>query len=201
MLVRTFLKVLGGAIILPATAALPGCSSAIPTEATISWRGPGAETDVRRWVLSYALLAPHSHNLQSWIADIRQPEEIVLRCDPSRLLPQTDPYSRQIMMSHGTFLELLDLAARERGFKADIELFPEGSVDAERLDARPVGVAMQPLQQALQEYPEQQANHQAIRQNCGATHLGQTVQMWARVGYAPEVPAAPRRPLVDILRA
>ena len=32
--------------------------------------------------------------------------------DRSRLLPETDPFSRQIMMSHGTFLELLDLAAR-----------------------------------------------------------------------------------------
>lgn len=384
MKVRAFLKVLGGAIILPATVGLPGCSSAIPTEATLGWHGPSLDADIRRWVLSYALLAPHSHNLQSWIADIRKPGEIVLRCDLSRLLPETDPYSRQIMMSHGTFLELLDLAARERGFRADIELFPEGSFDAVRLDARPVarvrlhpdatiqkdplfaqivkrrtnrslydmhhpvppqvwaamsqalgdgkirlgyvdlgspelmaqhrriasdawrtelitartvlesykvlrvgaeeilkhrdgisimdpklvwldrlglfdrlrapepdayattsqikefdakldatpsflwmntpqndrlaqiaagrayarvqlagtahGVAMQPLQQALQEYTEQQANHRAIHQRCGATQAGQTVQMWARVGYAPEVPAAPRRPLVDILR-
>jgi hypothetical protein len=384
MKVRAFLKVLGGAIIFPATVALPGCSSEIPTEATIGWRGPELDTEVRRWVLSYALLAPHSHNLQSWIADIRTPGEIVLRCDLSRLLPQTDPYSRQIMMSHGTFLELLDLAARERGFRADIELFPEGSFAAERLDARPVarirlhpdatiqkdplfaqilkrrtnrsfyearrpappqawaamsqaigsdkvvlgyvdlgspeqiaqhrriasdawrielttartvlesykvlrigadevlkhrdgisvmdpklvwldrlglfdcsrapepdafattsqikefdakldatpsflwmttarndrfaqivagrayarvqlaatayGVAMQPIQQALQEYAEQRTNYQAIHQHCGATQAGQTVQMWARVGYAPEVPAAPRRPLADILR-
>jgi hypothetical protein len=132
---------LGGAIILPATTGLTGltgCSAEIPPEATIGWREPGAETDIRRWVLSYALLAPHSHNLQSWIADIRRPAEIVLRCDLSRLLPETDPYSRQIMMSHGTFLELLDLAARERGFRADIELFPEGSFDVVRLDARPV---------------------------------------------------------------
>ena len=28
-----------------------------------------------------------------------------------RLLPETDPLSRQIMMSQGTFIELLDIAA------------------------------------------------------------------------------------------
>jgi hypothetical protein len=40
----------------------------------------------------------------------------------TRLLPETDPFGRQIMMSHGTFLELLDLAARERGQRAEITL-------------------------------------------------------------------------------
>ena len=55
---RKFLKVIGGAIIVPAAAGLPGCSAEIPPEATIGWRGPGNETDVRRWLLSFALLAP-----------------------------------------------------------------------------------------------------------------------------------------------
>jgi hypothetical protein len=56
----------------------------------------------------------------------------------NRLLPETDPYSRQIMMSHGTFLELLELAAFERGLRADIELFPEGEFAPEKIDNRPV---------------------------------------------------------------
>ena len=79
-----------------------------------AWQGPASdEVDVRRWVLAYAILAPHSHNLQSWLVDLRQPGEIALYCDLTRLLPETDPFSRQIMMSQGTFLELLDIAARE----------------------------------------------------------------------------------------
>jgi hypothetical protein len=93
---------------------------------------------VRRWVLSYAILAPHSHNLQSWLVDLRQPNEITLYCDLTRLLPETDPLSRQIMMSHGTFLELLDLAARRKGLRADIELFPQGQFGPDKLDTRPV---------------------------------------------------------------
>jgi hypothetical protein len=76
--------------------------------------------------------------LQSWLVDLRRPQEIVLYCDPGRLLPETDPFSRQIMMSHGTFLELVELAAMERGLRAEIELFPEGEFAPEKIDNRPV---------------------------------------------------------------
>ncbi len=141
---RNFIRLTGGGIIAAATlgtVGLTGCAPAMPTDAIEGWRGPApdlATTDVRRWLLSYAILAPHSHNLQSWIVDLGTPNEILLRCDSKRLLPQTDPLSRQIMMSHGTFLELLDLAAKEHGLRAGIDLFPEGTFGPERLDARPV---------------------------------------------------------------
>ena len=62
------------------------------------------------------------------------------------------------------------------------------------------GLAMQPLSQALQEYPEQQGPYGDIHRLCGAAATGQTLQMWARVGYAPAVPPAPRRRLADFIR-
>lgn len=140
---RNFIRLAGGGTVAAATAlsGLSGCSSALPAEAIEAWRGPDAalaSTDVRRWILSYAILAPHSHNLQSWIADLRTPGEITLTCDLTRLLPETDPMGRQIMMSHGTFLELLDMAAKEQGLRADITLFPEGAFGPDKIDARPV---------------------------------------------------------------
>ena len=138
---RNFIRITGGGTIAAATvstAGLAGCSPGMPPEAIEAWQGPAPDGDVRRWLLSYAILAPHSHNLQSWVVDLGTPDEILLRCDLKRLLPQTDPLSRQIMMSHGTFLELLDLAARERGLRADIALFPQGVFGADKLDGRPV---------------------------------------------------------------
>ena len=136
---RRFIRVLGSSgVILAAAPGLAACSEQMPAAAIEAWNGPGPQADPRRWILSYAILAPHSHNLQSWVVDLSVPDEIVLRCDLSRLLPETDPYSRQIMMSHGTFLELLDLAARERGLRADITLFPEGAFGPAQLDRRPV---------------------------------------------------------------
>ena len=137
---RRFIRIAGGGVILAATAASAGCSVAMPPEAVAPWQGPGNEADLRRWILSYAILAPHSHNLQSWVVDLGVPGQILLRCDLQRLLPETDPYSRQIMMSHGTFIELLDIAARERGQRAEVTLFPEGAFAPDRLDERPVAL-------------------------------------------------------------
>jgi hypothetical protein len=151
---RRFLRLAGGGLIAGASIGGAGCSSAMPEDAVDAWRGPQGETDLRRWVLSYAILAPHSHNLQSWSIELTADDGMVLHCDPGRLLPETDPHGRQIMMSHGTFLELLDLAARERGHRAEIELFPQGAYTPERIDERPVarirlvaepGIARDPL--------------------------------------------------------
>jgi len=135
---RVFIRRAGGGLVFAALPSLSGCSSEIPAEAVAAWQGPMNAANEREWILSYAILAPHSHNLQSWLVDLRQPDEITLYCDLSRLLPETDPYSRQIMMSHGTFLELLDLAARQKGLRAEIELFPEGEFDSTKIDQRPV---------------------------------------------------------------
>jgi hypothetical protein len=136
---RAFVRLVGGGVVMAAGASAAGCSSGVPAEAVAAWNAPGAgESDLRRWILAHAILAPHSHNLQSWLVDLRSPGEIVLRCDLERLLPETDPFSRQIMMSQGTFIELVDLAARERGQRAEITLFPEGAPGPDKLDSRPV---------------------------------------------------------------
>jgi hypothetical protein len=52
---------------------------------------------------------------------------------------------------------------------------------------------MQPLQQALQEYPEQAKPYAEIHRLLGADRPAQTVQMWARAGFADPVEPAPRR--------
>ncbi|MDP9043201.1 MAG: twin-arginine translocation signal domain-containing protein [Pseudomonadota bacterium] len=135
---RDFMRLTAASGAALATATGAGCSQHMPPDAIAAWQGPGDEPDIRRWILGYAILAPHSHNLQSWLVDLSTPGEIGLRCDLTRLLPETDPFSRQIMMSHGTFLELLDIAARERGLRADMSLFPDGAFGPSTLDQRPV---------------------------------------------------------------
>ena len=88
---RQFIRVAGGGVIVAATATAAGCSSSMPPEAVASWQGPGAEPDLRRWILGHAILAPHSHNLQSWVVDLSVPDQILLRCDLQRLLPRDRP--------------------------------------------------------------------------------------------------------------
>jgi len=57
------------------------------------------------------------------------------------------------------------------------------------------GISMQPLQQALQEYPEQQGPYGEIYNFLNASSPRHTVQMWARLGYGPQIEPAPRRGL------
>lgn len=138
---RSVLRVLGGGVMAaPALGLLSACSSALPPQALAAWQAATTMevgTDPRRWMLAHAILAPHSHNLQSWLVDLREPDAITLHCDLTRLLPETDPYSRQMMMSQGTFLEVLALAAQEQGYRADIRLFPQGEPGPSRLDTKP----------------------------------------------------------------
>lgn len=128
---RKFIKLVGGGVVVAAGAAGAGLLMSapifrIPDSAVAAWRAPEPELELRRLVLSYAILAPNPHNLQPWIADLRNPDEIALSLDPDRFLPATDPFGRQILMGAGAFIELLALAAADRGHRADVILFPKG---------------------------------------------------------------------------
>ncbi|MDX2234055.1 MAG: nitroreductase family protein [Hyphomonadaceae bacterium] len=121
-----------------ALAALPACAPSGLPDPAAAWRTPGAgETDPRRHALAHAILAPNPHNMQPWLVALPGQDEIVLTADLTRLLPATDPPNRQIVLGCGAFLELLDLAARETGHRAEITLWPEGEPQPV-LDARPV---------------------------------------------------------------
>jgi len=202
---RQFIRLVGGGAVtaitgtaLVATAGLSGCAHGIPAEALEAWAGPSGavsqDADVRRWLLSYAILAPHSHNLQSWLADLRTPGQITLYCDLKRVLPQTDPLSRQIMMSHGTFLELLDIAARERGLRADIALFPKGAFGPSTLDARPVATVRLTPDTSVQKDPlfAQILRRHTNRSSYDITRTVPAAAWAAMAGAAAGAPAAVR---------
>ncbi len=128
---KTFIRLAGGGVLAAAGGWLAAMSgAAVPAAATAAWRVPPAGEEPRRWVLAHALLAPNPHNLQPWMADLRKPDEVLLSLDPERTLPATDPFGRQIMMGAGAFLELLALTAADIGYRADVELFPEGESQA-----------------------------------------------------------------------
>lgn len=95
--------------------------------AYLAWQGPPAEADRRLRLIGWARLAPSSHNLQPWRIRLEaDPAQFTLFADPARLHTATDPYLRQTTISQGTFLEILVLAARSNGLRADITPFPDG---------------------------------------------------------------------------
>jgi hypothetical protein len=135
---RDFIRLLGGGAVAAATVGIAGCSTAYPSAAVAPWQGPGAEPDLRRWALGYAVLAPSAHNRQPWLVDLREPGSITLYVDRERLLPETDPWNRQIMISQGTFIEALLIALRQKNLTPQLQMFPQGEFAPRAVDERAV---------------------------------------------------------------
>ncbi len=158
---RRFLKwTLGGFAALSTAAVAGGVGISlipdVPAVAISPWQAAGQGRDPRERALSYAALAPNPHNLQSWLIELVGDDRIRLYVDRSRLLPETDPFSRQIVIGQGCFLETLALGAGVSGYRAEVSLFPNGSFEANGVDHRPVadirliaGGKADPLAQAI----------------------------------------------------
>ncbi len=136
---RKTLAVLGGGFICAAGGGAYAVTR-MPRTAVAPWAQVNAYEDARMRALSYAILAPNPHNRQPWIVDLGTPGQVTLFADTGRLLPHTDPFSRQIVIGLGCFLEMMALAAAADGYKVTFDLFPEGE-DGQALDGRPVAVA------------------------------------------------------------
>jgi hypothetical protein len=94
-------------------------------------------SDPRMKVVAQALLAPSGHNMQPWTIklDATDPDALFLYTDPKRLTPAVDPFARQTLVSQGTFLAYLRVAAEHLGYSATFALFPNGAYDETRLAA------------------------------------------------------------------
>lgn len=136
---RKTLSILGGGTIIAAGSMAYAVTRPQQT-AHLPWQKAGQYTETRQQALSYAILAPNPHNRQPWVVDLSVPDQVTLFVDTTRLLPHTDPFSRQIVIGLGCFLEVMSLAAAQQGDAVDLDVFPEGD-DPDRLDLRPVAVA------------------------------------------------------------
>jgi len=116
---RAFLS-LGGSALLACAAPelLSGCGASLEA-VNKSWTEPvgvPAANDPRLSALSYALLAPSSHNTQPWFVDLGDANRIQVYSDPSRRLPHADPLNRQLLVSLGTFVETCSIALTHDGY-------------------------------------------------------------------------------------
>lgn len=138
---RKAIALIGGGTILAASGAGAFAVTREPRTALDPWATAGGHRDIRRSALSFALLAPNPHNRQPWIVNLAAENEVVLYADAGRLLPETDPFNRQITIGLGCFLEVMRMAAAQQGHRVDLDLFPDGE-DPAALDGRPVARAV-----------------------------------------------------------
>ena len=96
--------------------------------------------------INFGITAPNAHNTQPWKFKILNSNEFLLYVDEKRILPITDPLTRQICMSQGTFLETMMIGATGIGFRAEINLFPEGEYSISMVGKKPVArVLLKPV--------------------------------------------------------
>lgn len=132
---RKTLALLGGGCIVAAGAGVGGfVATRRPDIALQPWDQAGGYDDVRMYALSYAILAPNPHNRQPWLVELVGKEQVILHRDKSREIPDTDPFQRQLVIGLGCFLELMVIAAAERGYGVNLDIYPDG-------DDGPVAIA------------------------------------------------------------
>lgn len=150
---RQFLKIVGSASIILAAGSASFITAREPKAALMPWKDASSlYADPMRRALSYAILAPNPHNRQPWIVRFISDTEVSLLCDLDRLLPTTDPFSRQIVIGLGCFLELFKIAAAEQGYIANIDYFPSGEPES-ALDERPIAKLSLVRQEGLMRDP------------------------------------------------
>lgn len=89
----------------------------------------GTQKEQLQYLISYALLAPSSHNTQPWKFDI-QDNIIRVYSDVSRWLRVADSDKREMYISIGCALENLLIAAEHFGFDYELDYFPESGNEA-----------------------------------------------------------------------
>lgn len=135
---RQFLRIVGSTAVIAAAGATGFIVTRTPEKALAPWTAAGsAYTDPRKRALSYAVLAPNPHNQQPWLVTLEGDDSFTLSCDLDQMLPHTDPLNRQIVIGLGCFLELMRMAAASDGYRAEVDLFPEGEPEP-LLDGRPI---------------------------------------------------------------
>jgi hypothetical protein len=139
---RNALYAVGGATVALVGAGGLFAATRTPDKAYEAWAEIESATppDIRLDAFRHAILAPNPHNRQPWRIKLVGTDQALISCDLEKRLPQTDPFDRQTVIGFGCFLEIARIAAAERGFRMDIEPFPEG-LPGERLDARLIAAA------------------------------------------------------------
>ena len=87
-------------------------------------------------ILYLASLAPSGHNTQPWVITIIEPKQWRIGSDRTRWLPAVDPDNREMILSIGTFLENLSLAARIQGYEALIDVIGKNNFSSEIAEVR-----------------------------------------------------------------
>jgi hypothetical protein len=88
--------------------------------------------------IAFGCNAPNPHNSEAWKLRNSSDLQTVFYVDEARVLPATDPLTRQIHVGCGCFIETLSVGATSMGFGTTVESFPEGPYGLDEVGKKPV---------------------------------------------------------------
>jgi nitroreductase len=87
-------------------------------------------------ILFLASLAPSGHNTQPWFVQYLEPYHWIIGNDKSKWLPAVDPTQRETVLSIGTFVQNLELAANSFGYSCNWNLLAKTNQDEKVFDVK-----------------------------------------------------------------
>lgn len=90
------------------------CSSTTTQDQTVN----NLPKEYKIWesIIDKARYAQNAHNIQSWNINIISETEVSISLVQERLLPETDPINRQLILSLGAFTAVAEMKAQELGY-------------------------------------------------------------------------------------
>jgi hypothetical protein len=88
--------------------------------------------------IAYGVCTPNPHNVQASKFELTSDTEALYYLDEQRLLPATDPLSRQIHIGAGCAVETLAIGISGHGYTTEIEFLPQGAHGFEEIGHKPV---------------------------------------------------------------
>ena len=88
--------------------------------------------------IAYGVSASNPHNTQAWKFKILNEKQMLLFVDSKRILPETDPTTRQIHIGCGCFLETASIGITQEGYTSQVDYFPEGEYEISEIGEFPV---------------------------------------------------------------
>ncbi|MBD1392998.1 Acg family FMN-binding oxidoreductase [Mucilaginibacter glaciei] len=89
-----------------------------------------------RQILYLTSLAPSGHNTQPWLIKYLEPFHWIICNDKSKWLPAVDPTQRETMLSIGAFIQNLEYAANNLGYKCQFDLIANTNQDEKVMEIK-----------------------------------------------------------------
>ncbi|MFA6277207.1 MAG: nitroreductase [Pedobacter sp.] len=87
-------------------------------------------------ILYLSSLAPSGHNTQPWLIKYIEPLHWIICNDKRKWLPAVDPMQRETILSIGAFIQNLEYAAHNRGYRCEFSLMANTNQDEKVMDVK-----------------------------------------------------------------